>query len=228
MRTGFPLTLSLLLAGCHMGGIHVDKTFDDDVDAVVVLLDSGDIDVHGVDEGPTRVQVDVGGVGSEIQGMSLEHGVLTVDYRCGIGCGGDLWLEVPSHVDVEVQLERGDVWLDTIHGTVRGRLGAGDFWASSLGSSDVAVAVGAGDLGIETTGKPLSLWADLGAGDASLSVKAGGYRMVDMEVGAGELWMDDVYADEGAPGRIHVRAGAGAVWLSGDAGTAARDSDHEH
>lgn len=225
MRTGFPLTLSLLLGGCHMGGIHMERTFEDDIHAVVIHLDSGSIDVHGGGEGPVWLDVDMGGVGQEVAGASVVDGVLVVDYRCGIACGGDIWLEVPSDVDVEVQLERGDIWLDHIDGTVRGRLGAGDFWASSLGSEDIAVAVGAGDVGIETTGAPLSLWADLGAGDASLSVKAGGYRLVDMDVGAGELWLDDVHEDADADGRIHVRAGAGAVWLSGDAGTAARDGE---
>lgn len=215
MRTGIPLTLSLLLVGCHAGGIHTERSFSDDIDRVVVLLDSGNIDVSGISGQPALARVDMGGVGTEVGGMSVDDGVLTVDYRCGVACGGYVWVEVPPHVGVEVQLERGDIGIDGINGDVRAMLGAGDLWTSSLGSRDIAVAVGAGDLDIDTTGKPLSLWADLGAGDASLTVPSGGYRMVDMDVGAGELSMDGVHEDGDSPGRIHVRAGAGAVWLHG-------------
>lgn len=216
MRTGTPLTLLILLAGCHAGGVHTTRTFGEDIDRVVVLLDSGGVEVSGVAGQPTHVEVDMGGVGAAPAGMALEQGVLTVDYRCGVACGGDIWVEVPPGVAVEVQLERGDIGLDGLDGELRATLGAGDLWGTALGSRDIAVAVGAGDLGVETTGRPLSLWADLGAGDASLTVPLGGYRLVDMELGAGELWLDGVHADPEAPGRIHARAGAGAVWLHGE------------
>lgn len=216
MRTGFPLTLSLLLTGCHVGGLHTERSFPDDVERVVVLLDSGNIDVSGVPGRPAHVHIDMVGVGDEYSGMSVQDGVLTVDYRCGMACGGDVRVEVPPDVDVEVRLERGDIWIDSMDGEIRGTLGAGDLWTTSLGSRDIALAVGVGDLAVETTGEPLSLWADLGAGDASLTVPAGGYRLVDMDLGLGELWMDGVHEDRSAPGRIHVRAGVGVVWINGE------------
>jgi hypothetical protein len=198
------------LAGCFVGGTHESFEVLEPIDHVEVRLGSGSIDVVAADTDAVSVHWELGGVSGSSPGHFIEDGVLVLDLYCQGACGGDVWLALPDAVDLDVELDRGDVLLHDLGGDVRVRLGAGDVMSGILYGDDIAVAVGAGDLSLDVDARPLDLWADVGAGDLYLGVPAGGYVM-DLDVGAGDLWLDGVYEDASAVSRLHAHTGAGAA-----------------
>lgn len=207
------VVLFVPLAGCFVGGQSKSFEIGEPVDRVEVFLGSGDVDVFPSDGDRVSVDYDMGGVSGSLPGHRIEDGVLILDLRCDGACGGDVMVDVPHGVDVDVELERGDVLLSDLSGDVRVQVGAGEVHGGVFTGDDIAVAVGAGNVSLDVDARPVDIWVDVGAGDLYLGVPPGGYVM-DIGVGTGELWLDGVVEDTDAESRLHARTGAGAVLIS--------------
>jgi hypothetical protein len=216
-RTALRLMSALILplaAGCVVGEHHKSLVFDESIEGVAVLLGSGSVEISEARGSEASVEYDLGGVTVEPVGASVVDGVLIVDLVCEGVCGGDVWVEAPEGAWVKVELHRGDVALDALSGAVFAKVGAGDLEAMDLESADIALALGAGDVWVDTSVSGADVWVDVGAGDLDVTVPEGRY-LLDVDVGAGDLSMEGVINDPEGPGRIHAHTGAGSLWLEG-------------
>lgn len=204
--------LAGLLASVASGCVVAKEgqwTWGPGIERVVLDLGSGDADVMASGSDRTHLELDFGGVSMTDVGPERTGDTLRIDLRCDGVCGGDAVLEVPDDIEVEVQVHRGDLWVDGLTG---GRLdamvGAGDLTLEGLAVPRLGVAVGAGD-GSVSLDEVGCVHVQLGAGAASIDLPAGAYD-VDVSVGSGALDVGrgivrDPDADQCVSG--HVQAG---------------------
>jgi len=187
-----------------------------DVSAVVMDLGKGDVTVEVGPPGEVVVDIDMGGLTTNDLGPRLEGDVLYLEYRCGgvSICGGDLWVQVPPDMLVDVELGAGDLSVWELHGDVRAQLGSGDLTAELLHSEVVWLATGAGAVDAHFEEPPFDLHASVGAGDVWLTVPPGAYDL-DVDAGAGVVITDGIATDASSDRHITAQAGAGAVTVEG-------------
>jgi len=187
-----------------------------DVSAVVMDLGKGDVTVEVGPPGEVVVEIDMGGLTTKDLGPRLENDVLYLEYRCGgvSICGGQLWVQVPPDVAVDVELGAGDLSVWELHGDVRAQLGSGDLTAELLRSDEVWLATGAGAVDAHFEEPPVDVHASVGAGDVWLTVPPGAYDL-DVDAGAGVVIMDGIAEDSSSGRSITAQAGAGSVTVEG-------------
>jgi hypothetical protein len=215
-RTGILLAPLLMGAGCVVAS-ESRFVVDEDVDAVVIVFENGDIEVRGdPDADEVLVEMEVGGLGFGDVGHFVNDGVLYIDGDCGRVslCGGRVEVTVPARVALDLELNAGDVEVDGVMGPLFASLGAGDFYARSLGGPEAVVLVGAGDLSMELAEPFRRLDVEVGAGAIDLEVPAGGYDM-DLDAGAGAVDTYGVSYDSQADAEIRASTGAGEISITG-------------
>ena len=213
----------------------------DPVDAVVVDVPSGRIDVVGgsrVTVGQRRVLRSRRGkpeVRQVIEGRTLR---LTVVCPRGplTSCSVDLLLAVPSRLDVNVRTGSGDVSLDSVAGrteaktgsgvvTLRGlsgpataETGSGDVDAGGLRGATFAATTGSGAIRAHLTALPESVSLKTGSGAITVDVPRGVYR-IETRTGSGSVQVSDVTDDSSSSRVIRAEAGSGAITITGSGAT---------
>jgi len=189
----------------------------DDIDTIVVRFENGDIEVRG-DEYADEVVVDleVGGLGFGDVGYTVDGGTLFIDGDCGRVslCGGDVIIQTPPGVALDIDLNAGDLSVDGIDGDVFVGVGAGDIELTDLRGSSVTALLGAGDAEIGLRDDFAALWVEVGTGSLELDVPAGGYRM-SLDAGAGDIDLEMVSDDSQAAASIDAYTGAGEIRIRG-------------
>jgi len=212
MRRGvWLLGLSICTGGCVVA--KEGTFFYDGIDRVEVELGNGDLAVVPSQSEETVLELSMGGVSMSPVGPEQRGRTLVVVLTCEGVCGGDVFLEVPDGLDLDLRVHRGDLSVDDV---VAGRLdlivGAGDLSGVGLDVGRLGVAVGAGDGDVQADVVDC-VWAEVGAGDGSVAVPAGDYR-IDADVGAGELDIDAGLRHAAQADRcIHAEVGLGTLDL---------------
>ena len=211
IRTGLLLALT---TGC-VTAIDDTTVIDEPVHTVRIDLGKGDLSVTRSPDHATVVHADVGGLG-QVEGLSIDDGVLTIDLRCG-GldlCGADLTVEVPEGAAIEAEVRAGDAQLEGLDGPLWVVVSAGSVDADGLRSDEAHLAAAAGDVHARFDTPPEDLHAVVGAGHVELEVPAGTYD-VELDTRTGHLRLDGVQHRSGAPNRIRAESGAGSVEVVG-------------
>lgn len=207
------LALLPLLSGCV---VAADTAFsiDEPIEGVVVELSNGDVQVHGHGGTATWVELDLGGLTARHVSHEVIDGVLWLSLDCGFTCGGDVLVEPPAGVWVDVRVDNGDVEISGIDGEVVASLGAGDLEAWELASPNTCLSTAVGSITAESTVAPESLVAQVGTGNVEMRVPDGAYAL-DLEAGAGSVETTGVAHDRRSPFSISARVSAGSIQVTG-------------
>ncbi len=191
-------------------------TVTDDVDAVVLDLGKGDVQVAVGYPGEVYVELDMGGLTTADLGPRIEDGILYLEYRCGGAsiCGGDLFVAVPPGMAVDADLGAGSLEAWDLSGNLRAEVGSGDLWAEGLSGDVVWLATGAGAVEAGFVERPTDARLAVGAGDAWLAVPEGSYDL-DIDAGAGAVSTWNVSHDSSSDSHLTIQGGAGAVHVEG-------------
>ena len=212
MRRGTAaLVLGLAAQGCV---VAVDDSFCvyEDVYAVVLELENGDVNVEVGDE--LCVDVGLGGAGSNGVGHHVDDGRLYLDYQCGGLCGGDITVRAPADLHVRTKLSAGDVSIDHREGDVVVLLGAGSISTMDLRSRRAELLTGAGDVSAEFAERPQLVEIAVATGSIDLELPQGGYAL-DLDADGGSIHLDGVFDDPGADAYIGAQVSAGSIDISG-------------
>ena len=182
----------LSLAACVVA-LDQTVTISQPVDRIVVDVSSGDVKVVERD-GDITLSGAFGGAGHGPIHHEVDDGVLTIRYDCKL-CGGDLKIEAPSDVELDLRLGAGDLTVVDMGGTTDMRL--------EVGSVDASFRVA-----------PDRIDVDVGTGAIELVVPAGGYAL-DVTADRGSVDLDGVHDDPASDEEIVAHTANGSVEVLG-------------
>lgn len=200
--------LVLTLCGCQPVSGSATVRVGGEVDAVRILVDTGDVTVIAWDEPVFEIEhTDRGPAGAAWTRQRVEDGILRVEGGCRLfaPCRTDLVVYVPRGLPVDVVSGDGAVNVEGV-ADLAVELGDGRLVVSAPGGS-VRARVGWGDARVELAGRPDAVSLDLAGGDVDLSLPPGQY---DLDVAA--FGGEDVRGVEQGPGpRVHIGTRAGVA-----------------
>lgn len=206
---GATLALAVGCGEIDEGPFVVGEGFD----RVEVQLTSGDLAVVRADGGEVVIDADFGGLSQPgTIGRYIDDGVLVIDYACTL-CGGDVEVQVPDGVPVDVTLTQGDLTLERLTGSVLANVQAGAIRGVDL-ACDAQVSTRAGAVELTYAFRPRQVLAETTFGSIDLTVPAGAYALeFGGHVGVVDLW--DVENDPSASSSLVAIAEAGAITIRG-------------
>jgi DUF4097 and DUF4098 domain-containing protein YvlB len=201
------------LFGC-VTSVSDNFCLDDDVDAIVIDLNNGDVNVTAGRANELCIDVELGGLGSGAEGSYVEEGVLLLDYKCSGLCGGDVSLVAPLRIDIDVRLGAGDIRIDGRNGDVYAKVGAGEISATDLTSEYAELIVAAGEVQAEWIEQPLQVDVVVAAGSIDLIVPKGTYSL-DLSAGSGSIDVSGITESATAESAIMAITDAGSIVVQG-------------
>jgi hypothetical protein len=173
--------------------VAVDQTvtIEEPVDRIVVDVSAGDVKVVARDNDDVRLSGAFGGAGHGPIDYDVTSGVLTIHYDCDL-CGGELKIEAPPEVELELELGAGDLSV-----------------VDMAGRTDADLRIG--QVGVSYVLAPESIDIVLGTGDIDIQVPAGAYSL-DLDADRGSIDVDDdVTDDDGSAFRIAAAVTNGSI-----------------
>lgn len=197
----------LVWTGCVVA-IDETITITEPVDRILVDISAGDVRVHS-GTGPVLLMGTFGGAGDEPLSHEVNDGILTVTYGCKL-CGGELTIEAPAEVALDLHLGAGDLTIDDMAGTVTADVNAGSAAVHRHGASSVDVSTNLGDAEFDFITPPPSLFVTMGTGSLDIGLPTGSYAL-DLDAGAGTVKIEGVSHDPESPSKITAAVGAGNI-----------------
>jgi hypothetical protein len=185
--------LLLWLTACVVA-VDQTVTIDEPVDRIVVDVSAGDVKVVERD-GPVRLTGAFGGAGHGPISHDVKDGVLTIRFDCKL-CGGELKIEAPGEVSLDLTLGAGDLSVVDMSGSTDADLEIGSVEASFVSA-------------------PERIDIALGTGAIEIVVPAGGYDL-DVKTDHGSVDLDDVYDAPGATSAITAHTSNGSIDIIGE------------
>ena len=108
----------------------------------------------------------------------------------------------------------GDIDLADLAGDVNVDTGSGDITGERLQVTKFHGETGSGDLALELSNRPRSVWWSSGSGDVDVSVPAGAYAL-DLETGLGDIDLAGVRRDPAADATLRLHTGLGDITVAG-------------
>lgn len=188
----------------------------DPVKRIEIHADHGDVDVRaGLTPAVVVDRRDAWLTSRPSVRVRVQGDTLMIDARCDgatafLRCSSDLSLAVPSEIDVAIRGGSGDVDLRGLRGRADIETDAGDIRTHRLEPVTLHATTKAGDVDLDVFGQPARVAAFSEAGDVSIVVPYGAYR-VQAETDDGEARVAGLLRDDLAPQRIEAVTDAGDV-----------------
>jgi Toastrack DUF4097 len=193
-------------------------TFNQPIHKVVVKGDAGNVRVVASDSGAVKVKETRRWVTSEPKPKrSLEAGVLRLEEACSgwiAVCETSYVIEVPRNLDVDIDVEAGDVTITGLSGAVSVRSDAGDVKGTGLAAARISADTDAGDVRLAFTTPPVSIDASTDAGDVDIDVPSSAYAL-DLDTDAGSTSISGIVRYDLAEHALKARTSAGDVTIRG-------------
>lgn len=182
----------LSFAACVVA-VEQTVTVSQPIDRIVVDVSAGDVKVVAR-EGDVRLTGAFGGAGHGPISHEVTDGVLVVRYDCRL-CGGELKIEAPDGVALDLTLGAGDLSVVDMAGNTDANV--------DLGSVDVSYVIA-----------PEWIDLQLGTGAIEIVVPAGGYAL-DVRTERGKVELDGVEDDPTSTNTIVARTANGSIDVFG-------------
>lgn len=199
-----------------------------------IVGDAGDLTITA---DPAAVEITiVAGIHGDHTTISHETvgATLELSHTCQSwhDCGVDWRVTVPAHLAAHLDTGAGDIRVTGLTGSLRATTGAGDIDLADLtgpvdidtGAGDITgqrlqVAkfhgeTGFGDLTLELSNRPRSVWWSSGHGDVDLTIPGGAYAL-DLETGLGDIDLAGVRRDAAADATLRLHTGLGDIAVAG-------------
>lgn len=208
----------LALVGCVVAFDETVK-IEAPVDRIAVEVAAGDVRVLAGPSKDVLLMGTFGGAGGRPLGHTVKDGLLTVSYDCRL-CGGELRIEAPPEVGLQLSLGAGDLTVQDMAGLLTAEVSAGSAALYRHQGTIVDLIADLGDAEIElehppdTATAPYSVEVEMGTGDLDLRLPAGAYDL-QLQAGAGEVSVDGVIDDPDSPHTIRAVVAVGSIEVSG-------------
>jgi hypothetical protein len=230
----FLIALGMLPAlGC------IEKHFSDEFDFenetithLVVRGDSSDIRVAPGRDDEALVDFDIDYRGRMPDyDADLNGSTLKVKLDCGFSCNGDIAIEVPSRVSVDISVDSGNIHIRDIEGNARLVADSGNITMTNLeGDLDLNVDSGnikgdvfsevcdadldSGNFSMRFFEVPRDLDLSADSGNIKVKVPSGDYN-ISTSVDSGNRDLDNVYDDPDSPNVIRASVDSGNIDIIG-------------
>ncbi|MEV5555536.1 DUF4097 family beta strand repeat-containing protein [Nonomuraea wenchangensis] len=215
------LGLAASAAGCGIAGpdsqARTSYEVPGDVTGLRVQVDSGTVELTGVDRRTVRVTERLAWRKHKPEtSHEVRGGTLNLEHECpstfgvgaiGVECEVSYRVEVPKGVRVEVTSDSGDLTLSGLSGEVRVSSDSGTIQADGLAGGRVTARSDSGDVALAFTGQPDEVTTENDSGHTVVRVPAGPYRVVaKTDSGDKRITADN---DASAPRSIKVSSDSG-------------------
>jgi hypothetical protein len=193
-------------------------TFNQPIHKVIVKGDAGNVRVVASDSHAIQVQETRRWVSSEPKPKrSVAAGVLRLEEACSgwiALCETSYVIQVPRNLDVDIDVDAGDVTITGLSGAVSVKSDAGDVKGTGLAAARISADTDAGDVRLAFTTPPVSIDASTDAGDVEIDLPSTEYAL-DLDTGAGSTSISGIVRYDLAEHAVKARTSAGDVTIHG-------------
>lgn len=189
------------------------------VSKVVVDSDVGDVDVVAADTDRITIRQTTHWLTDEpTPTRVVDGGVLRLDDGCGgwnfFRCEADYRITVPRGVELEIDVDTGDIEVDAVAGALSLHTDSGNVRGRELPAAHVNAKSDSGDVRLAFSTAPASVEAKTDSGDVEVELPRAPYA-VDADTDSGDTDVDGIVQYDLASRTVEAKSDSGDVTVRG-------------